>query len=77
MVSQRLKQVFRAECQGYEMMHVVYKEALDMIFLKLSRIASGQAGYRDHWDDIAGYAKLASKQIDASWSEGASVPPSR
>lgn len=40
--------------------------ALDMIALKLSRILSGQATYKDHWDDIAGYAKLASEACDRS-----------
>jgi hypothetical protein len=39
----------------------VKKESLEMIALKLSRILSGQADYRDHWDDIAGYVRLASK----------------
>lgn len=36
-------------------------EALDMIALKLSRILSGQASFKDHWDDIAGYAKLGAE----------------
>jgi hypothetical protein len=35
------------------------REALDYIAGKLARILSGQPGYADHWDDIAGYAKLA------------------
>lgn len=42
----------------------VHREALDMIALKLSRILSGQANFKDHWDDIAGYAKLASEACD-------------
>ena len=42
----------------------VHVEALDMIALKLSRILSGQANFKDHWDDIAGYAKLASEACD-------------
>ena len=42
----------------------VHQECLDMIALKLSRILSGQANFRDHWDDIAGYAKLASEACD-------------
>ena len=33
--------------------------ARDMIALKLARIASGDAGFLDHWADIAGYAQLA------------------
>jgi hypothetical protein len=31
-----------------------------MIALKLSRILSGKPDEQDHWDDIAGYARLAS-----------------
>lgn len=34
------------------------KEALEMIFHKIGRILSGDPNFRDHWDDIAGYAKL-------------------
>jgi hypothetical protein len=34
------------------------REALDMIATKLSRIGSGNPNEGDHWDDIAGYAKL-------------------
>ena len=36
-----------------------------MIALKLSRILSGQSNFKDHWDDIAGYAKLASEACPA------------
>ena len=58
-LSQRLKDLFNYP--GEAKMCDVHKEALDMIALKLSRILSGQADFADHWDDIAGYAKLASK----------------
>lgn len=57
-ISQQLKRIFRHEAFP---MHNRHSEALDMIALKLSRILSGQADYADHWDDIAGYAKLASE----------------
>lgn len=63
-VSQRLKQVIYGK--GVRPDNDVFCEALDMICLKISRIASGQADYKDHWDDIAGYAKLASEACDAS-----------
>lgn len=43
----------------------VHKEALDMIALKISRILSGQATVKDHWDDIAGYAKLGAEICDS------------
>ena len=58
-VSQKLKIIFRQH--GQDGMDPVYQEALDMIALKLSRILSGQQAHKDHWDDIAGYAKLAAE----------------
>lgn len=39
----------------------VQREALDMIASKIARILSGNAKEKDHWDDIAGYAKLGSE----------------
>lgn len=33
-------------------------EALSMISSKIARILCGNPNYRDHWDDIAGYAEL-------------------
>lgn len=56
-ISQELKQLLRALTTAP--LTDVQQEALDMICLKISRICSGQAGYADHWADIAGYAKLA------------------
>lgn len=62
-ISQHLKAVF--ECDGcYENLIPIHREALDMIALKLSRILSGQANFKDHWDDIAGYAKLGSEACE-------------
>lgn len=34
------------------------REALDMILHKIGRIVAGDTLHADHWDDIAGYAKL-------------------
>ena len=39
----------------------VQKEALHNICQKMSRILTGDPNHRDSWDDIAGYATLASK----------------
>lgn len=33
--------------------------ALSMIYMKLARILSGQADFKDHWKDLSGYALLA------------------
>jgi hypothetical protein len=57
-ISQQLKMIY--SIYGYPKSDA-QREALDMIALKLSRILSGQANHKDHWDDIAGYAKLASE----------------
>ncbi len=61
-VSQALKELFWAEHVGD--LCPVHKECLDMIALKLSRILSGQANFKDHWDDVAGYAQLASEACE-------------
>lgn len=38
---------------------IVHRESLEMIAHKIGRILAGDPDFRDHWDDIAGYAKLA------------------
>lgn len=38
---------------------LVHRESLEMIAHKIGRILVGDPDFRDHWDDIAGYAKLA------------------
>lgn len=35
------------------------RESIEMILHKIGRIIAGDASYADHWDDIAGYAKIA------------------
>lgn len=39
------------------------RESLEMIMHKAGRILSGDPSFEDHWDDIAGYAKLANKEF--------------
>lgn len=60
-ISQELKATIH--CENADMTNT-HREAVDMICLKLSRIASGHANFRDHWDDIAGYAHLAAESCD-------------
>lgn len=61
-ISQSLKQIYRDNLFAQSItLEPVHQEALDMIALKISRILSGQANFKDHWDDIAGYAKLGSE----------------
>jgi hypothetical protein len=39
------------------------REALDQIATKLARILAGDANHADHWDDVAGYARLAAASL--------------
>jgi hypothetical protein len=59
----RISQALKAVIHYYTQKDVVevHRESLDMIALKISRILSGQSDFAEHWDDIAGYAKLAAK----------------
>lgn len=61
-ISQALKQIInRNTTKVSEDLCPVHREALDMICLKLSRILSGHASFKDHWDDVAGYAQLGAE----------------
>jgi hypothetical protein len=68
-ISQRLKSEFRKDLADTGHAHLLYRtpvhaEALDMIAVKLSRLLSGQLNFKDHWDDIAGYARLGSEACE-------------
>lgn len=58
-ISQELKATLH--CENADLTDV-QKEVLDMICLKLSRIVCNP-NFKDHWDDIAGYAKLAADRL--------------
>jgi hypothetical protein len=57
-VGQHLRAYWRAQ-PSWASMPEIQREALDHIAGKLSRIFSGQATWRDHFLDVAGYAMLA------------------
>ena len=56
-VTQQLKQVMRRN-SNHDKFSDIQRESLEMIALKIGRILAGDPDFRDHWDDIAGYAKL-------------------
>ena len=56
-LSQAIKDVLRSG-KNWERLTDTQKESLEMISSKLSRLLSGDKDFRDHWDDIEGYAKL-------------------
>ena len=61
-IAQDLKSTFYSHLE--RPLTPVQRESIDMILTKLSRICSGNSDHADHWDDIAGYAKLASKELE-------------
>lgn len=62
-VMQALKRIVHSEV-GWDRLTDVQREALHMILHKVGRIISGNPNTHDHWDDIAGYAKLVSERIE-------------
>ena len=61
-ISQDMKRIVQSEV-GWDKLSDVQREVLQMIMTKIARIVSGNPNVKDHWDDIAGYAKLASERI--------------
>jgi hypothetical protein len=59
-ITQQIKTVLRRHS---DKLSVAQKEALDMIAHKIGRILAGDPNHKDHWDDIAGYATLVSKEL--------------
>lgn len=62
LISQSLKEIIQAP-PYWNKLDASQKEALDMICHKISRIIAGNSNFKDHWDDIAGYATLVSKDL--------------
>ncbi|MFA6159364.1 MAG: DUF6378 domain-containing protein [Candidatus Paceibacterota bacterium] len=56
-VTQELKDIMRNH-SGWDRLSAIQRESLDMFAHKIGRILSGNPAFEDHWDDIAGYAKL-------------------
>lgn len=53
----------------YPQLSAIHLEALDMIALKMARIATGDANEPDHWQDIEGYAKLCRERLGATLAQ--------
>ena len=62
-ISQRLKAIAWSDIGGYSSMSDTQREAIDMILHKVARILAGDPNHHDHWDDIAGYAKITRDRI--------------
>ena len=56
-ISQNIKDTLRTGLRWHEMTPS-QSEALDNIATKMARIVSGDPEFKDHWEDIEGYARL-------------------
>lgn len=61
--AQEFKQLAR-ESINWRLCTDIQRESVDNILQKVARLLAGDNYYKDHWDDIQGYAKLASNEIE-------------
>lgn len=62
-ITQSIKRIMRSEV-GWDRLSDCQRESLEMNAHKIGRILAGNPDVNDHWDDIAGYAKLVSERIN-------------
>ena len=55
--SQTVKELFKSG-KNWDQLNDGQREALEMLAVKISRALHGDHNYRDHWDDMVGYAQL-------------------
>jgi hypothetical protein len=60
-LTQRLKEEMR-DSPNWNDLPKHHRETLDMIAHKIGRVLCGDPNFRDHWDDIAGYAVLSAER---------------
>ena len=61
-ICQAIKRTMR-QSSGWDHLGNEHAEALEMIAMKIARILSGNPNFADHWEDIEGYARLVSNEI--------------
>jgi hypothetical protein len=64
-ISQNLKSVMSTG-KNWNALRNTQREALELIVMKVARILSGDQNFRDHWDDIEGYAELGGEYNNMS-----------
>lgn len=66
-ITQHLKVIFRNGANWQSgLLSATQRESLDMIASKIARILNGDPDYIDSWHDIAGYATLEERQLQAA-----------
>ena len=61
-ICQSIKRTMR-QSSGWDHLGNEHAEALEMIAMKIARILSGNSNFADHWEDIEGYARLVSNEL--------------
>lgn len=61
-ITQDIKRIMQ-RYDGWAKLSDTQKESLEMIAHKIGRIIAGDPNHKDHWDDIAGYAKLVGDRL--------------
>lgn len=61
-ITQRLKDVMHGAA-GWQRLSDIQRETLEMHAHKIGRALAGDPNFADHWDDIAGYARLVSQRL--------------
>ena len=62
-ICQAIKRTMR-QSSGWDHLGNEHAEALEMIAMKIARILSGNSNFADHWEDIEGYARLVSNELE-------------
>lgn len=60
--AQSLKNSFAVQ-PNWVVLSPVQRESLDLIATKLARILNGDPDEIDHWEDVAGYARLVVREL--------------
>lgn len=61
-IAQNLKRQVMDE-ENYARLSAVHREGIEMILHKIARIVAGDPDFHDHWDDIAGYARITRERL--------------
>lgn len=61
-ITQYLKDSMRS-FPGWDRLSAAQRESLDMNAHKVGRILAGDPNFIDHWEDIAGYARLIALRL--------------
>ena len=64
-MSQQIKAAMSMS-KNWLVLNTAQREALEQIAMKIARVLSGDRNYRDHWEDIGGYAKLGEEWSNTS-----------